>query len=314
MSVKHAIFGFLSLGLMMGALAGEAQAAEGVILSPSRLPVAARAALHADITAARARAPSAFSALATVRRGLPELDAQRRGRLAAVTPLLRSIGRDGLFPILAELAVDAPARGALTDTAWLAWRIGLLEAVGALRDPRAEATLTAIVDGPETDFAVMKAAVEALGKIGNDRVAAKVIALSRVAGPRQAAALAGMGECRRAKVAEALSAAIQARPAEETARLVIRSLGNVGSAWAWKTPAVAVSGEEALVRSTAVRALVAAFVAYEGDVRRGATDAILVVDDPSTPALIAAARKGQSAAVVAELDRLAQRFATSPLH
>lgn len=314
MSAMNRILGFLSVGLVLGALASDAHAADGVVISKGQIPAAARAALIADIAAAKAAHPAAFAAVASVRNSLPALDAQKRGRLAAITPLLRSIGPEGLFPMLGELAVEADARADLTDTAWLAWRMGLLEAVGSIRDGRSEATLTAIVDGPETDFAVMKAAVEALGKVGTDSAASRLVALSKRASPKQAAVLAGMGECRRIKAAEALSLAIGARPSGETARLVIRSLGNVGSAWAWKTPAVARSGEESAVRSLAAKALVGAFVAYEGETRKGALMAILVVDDPSTPALIAAAKKGASPAVAAELDRLAAKFAKSPLH
>lgn len=312
MSVRRTLFGILSASLVMAALSGDARA-DGVAIPAARLPAAARTALLTEIDAARKAQPSAFAALATVRTALPELDAQKRGPLASVTPQLRSIGNDGLFPMLAELAVEALPRGDLTDTAWLAWRIALLEAVGSIRDPRAEATLTAIVDGPETDFAVMKAAVEALGKVASDTAVARLIALSKTAGPKQKAAFAGMGECRRAKVAQALSQLVGARPGEASAKLLIRSLGNVGSAWAWKTPAVAVSGEEAAVRSTAAKALIGAYVAYEGALRHGAGDAILVVDDPSTPTLIEAAKKANPA-LTADLDNLAQRYANSPLH
>jgi RNase P/RNase MRP subunit POP5 len=174
--------------------------------------------------------------------------------------------------------------------------------------------LRAVVDGPESNFAVMKAAAEALGKVGTDSAAARLVALAKAAGPKQKAVLAGMGECRRTKVAEALAAALRGRPDEATAKLVLRSLGNVGSAWAWKTPVIAVSGEEAAVRSIAAKALVSAFVAYEGDARSDAASAILVVDDASTPALIAAAKQKATAEVRAELDKLAVRFANSPLH
>jgi HEAT repeat protein len=312
MSVRKAILGVLSAGLVLGALAGEASAAEGVVIHPSLIPAGARATLLADIESAKTAHPSAFVAVAEVRKQLPELDAKKRGRAAPVTPMLKSIGAPGLFPMLAELAVEASARGDLTDSAWSAWRVGLLEAVGSIRDPRSEAVLTAILESPEADFAVVKAAAEALGKVGTDRAAAKLVAMSKAAGPKQKAILAGMGECRRTKTTEALAKALAARPDEETAKLVIRSLGNAGSAWAWKTPAIAVSGEEAAVRKLAAQALVDAFVAYEGEARKGASSAILVVADPSTPGLIEAAKK-QKPALTSELDALAARFTKSPI-
>lgn len=313
MSARSILFGLFSAGLLLGALSGSASAAEGVVIPAARIPAAARATLIAEIDALKRTNPGAFSALAAKRKLLPDLDAQKRGRLAPLTPMLKAMGPTGLFPMLAELAVEANARGDLTDTAWLAWRVGLLEAVGSLHDARSEATLAAILDGPETDFAVMKAAAEALGRVGTDSAASKLVALSRAAGPKQKAVLAGMGDCRRTKTTEALAKALAARPDEETAKLLFRSLGNAGSAWAWKTPVVAASGEEAAVRKAAAKALVSGFIAYAG-VRQLASDAILVVDDPSTPALIAAAKKRADAALWAELDKLEARFAQNPIH
>ena len=316
MSMRSIFVGVLSTALVFGALSavsGGASAAEGVVIAPGRIPSAARATLLAEIDSARQSNPAVFVAVATVRSQVAELDANKRGRLAAITPFLKSIGPEALFPMLAELAVDAPARGDLTDTAWAAWRIGLLEAVGSIRDPRSEGVLIAILESPETDFAVVKAAAEALGKVGSDRAAAKLVLFAKAAGPKQTAILAGMGECRRTVTTDALAKALAANPDAATARLVIRSLGNAGSAWAWKTPIIQVSGEEAAVRRAAAKALVRAFVAYEGEARKAAEKSILVVDDASTPALIEAAKKSASPALAAELDALAARFAKSPI-
>lgn len=317
MRSKHALVTALCAGMFLsalGLLAGEAMAAEGVLIGSGRLPAAARTTLVAEIQKARAATPAAFDKLDDLRKQLPEIDAAKRGRLAAMTPALKALGTDALLPMLEELAVESDGRGSLTETAWLAWRVALLEAVGALRDPRSAAVLTAILESPQTELPIVQAAAEALGKLGTDAAAAKLSALAAVAGPKQAGVLAGMGECRRASIAGALAGAIAPLPADgEAAKRILRSLGNVGSAWAWKTPVVAASGEEAATRKAAATALMGAFVASSGDVRRLAADAILVVDDPSTPALIAAARKGASAALHAELDALAARFAQSPI-
>lgn len=316
MRMRSFFIGVLSAALVFGALSAassDASAAEGVVIGPGQVPSAARAALLAEIQKARQSNPAPFLAVAAVRAQLAELDANKRGRLAAVTPYLKSIGAEALFPMLAELAVDAPARGDLTDTAWAAWRIGLLEATGAIRDPRSEAVMIAILESPETDFAVVKAAAEALGKVGSDRAAAKLVLLSKASGPKQAAILAGMGECRRVLTTEALAKTLAVTTDIATAKLVIRSLGNAGSAWAWKTPIIQVSGEEAVVRRTAAKALVSAFVAFEGEARKAAEKSILVVADPSTPALIESAKKNASPALAAELDALAARFAKSPI-
>jgi hypothetical protein len=92
----------------------------------------------------------------------------------------------------------------------------------------------------------------------------------------------------------------------------VKSLGHVGSAWAWKT--LADRSDEAASRETAARALVTAFVQYDGEVREAAAKALLVVDDSHTVALIEAARRGAPADVALALDELARRVANNPTH
>jgi HEAT repeat protein len=286
--------------------------ADGVLTAPGRLSAKDRGALVTEVDKARAAVPTSFAAVASLRAQLPELDADKRGRLAPITPMLKSMGTDGLFPMLSEIALDAQPRAALSDSAWTAWRVGLLEAVGSLRDPRSAPVLVSILDGTETDFAVVKAAAEALGKVGTDAAASKLIAMAKRAGPKQQAVLAGMGDCRRERVANHLATVIAGKPDADTAKLVIRALGNVGSAPAWRTSVVAVSGEETATRAAAAKALVGAFVAYSGELRQHASNAIMVVDDPSTVALITAAKKTASGTLAADLDKLATRFAKNP--
>jgi hypothetical protein len=65
------------------------------------------------------------------------------------------------------------------------------------------------------------------------------------------------------------------------------------------------------VRATAAAALVDAFV-REPSLRSEASNALMVVDAPSTPALVAAAKPFASSDTVAALDRLLARFAANP--
>lgn len=290
-----------------------AQEQGGAVTSPARLSVKARAQLGADIAAAKASHPEIFATLQRIRAELPDLDANKRGRLAPLTPALKAMGVQAVPALLNEIAVDAAPRGELTDDAWLAWRLGLVEATGMLRDVRAEPVLAALVDGPNGEFLLMKAAAEALGRMGTDTAAAKLIGLARTEGPKQLAVLAGMGECRRARVAGALAQTLSARPEPKVAFHVVKSLQNVGSDWAWQTPVISKSGEEAQVRGAAAKALVAAFVAYDGEVREAALKALLVVNHDGTPALIAQAKTDASPSLKAELERLAQRFDNGPL-
>ncbi|UQA58193.1 hypothetical protein [Polyangium aurulentum] len=312
-TMRALAIGILSAGMLLGALAGEALAGEGVLIAPDRLAPQDRAALVTAIDAAKAQSPSAFQTLAELRRDLPTLDANKRGRLVAITPILKGMGKEALLPMLNELAVDAKGRGDLTETAWLAWRVGLLEAVGMLRDSRSTAVLGAIVEGPESEFPVVRAAASAYGKLGTDAVAQKLIALAKVKSPKQKGILAGMGDCRRRPVADALASMLAARPDADTATLLARSLGDVGSSWAWQTPVIAASGEESAVRAIAAKALVGSYLRYEGETREAIAKAILLVDHDATPSLLATAKANAGTADQAALDALAQRFSKNPI-
>jgi hypothetical protein len=312
-TMRALAIGILSAGIWLGALAGDALAGEGILIGPDRLAPQDRAALITAIDAAKAQSPSAFQTLAELRRDLPALDANKRGRLVPIAPILKGMGKDALMPMLNELAVDAQGRGDLTETAWLAWRVGLVEAVGMLRDGRSQPVLGAILEGPETEFPVVRAAASAYGKLGTDQVAQKLVALAKAKSPKQKAILAGMGDCRRRPVAEALASMLTARPDADTATVLARSLGDVGSSWAWQTPVISASGEEDVVRGAAAKALVGAYLRYEGETREAIGKAILLVDHASTPSLIAAAKHGAGTADSAALDALAQRLSKNPI-
>ncbi len=87
-----------------------------------------------------------------------------------------------------------------------------------------------------------------------------------------------------------------------------------GSAWAWKTPIVKASGDENAVRAAAARALIASYLRYEGETRLAIGKAVLLVDHPDTPTLIAAQKKTARGEQIAALDELAAKFQKSPIH
>jgi hypothetical protein len=214
-----------------------------------------------------------------------------------------------------ELAFEATPRGELTDSAWTAWRAGLVEAIGTWRDPRTEPVLRAVLDGDDTDSLLIRVAAEAVGRLGTDAGAARLVELASTPGPKQAAVLAGMGGCRRVVAVDALTRALAANPDAETAVAIVKSLGTAGNWGAWSTPALdPLRGEEEAVRSKAARALVDAFTTWDGHVRRAASNALMVVDWAGTPALIAEARAtaGADPVVLDALDALAARFAKNP--
>jgi hypothetical protein len=292
------------------ATASEARA-DGVLAGPGQVAAPHRAALSARIHTARQQHPDWFARVGALRDRAASLDAHKRGRLAPISPLLRAQGANALLPMLEMIAFDAKPRAGLNDTAWRALRAGLLEAVGELRDPDARPVLEAVLDGPEADPMVVRAAAEALAKLGGDQQAAKLTSLARIAGPRQPALIEGLGQCRRLACVTALSEVLAAHPSAPIALAAVRALGTAGAAWAWKTPSVAVhASDESAVRETAARALVDAFSIPE--LRAAASNALMMVDAPSTPTLIADKRQSAPASLAAELDRLAERFARNP--
>jgi hypothetical protein len=195
--------------------------------------------------------------------------------------------------------------------------VALLEAVGSLRDARSRPVLIAALESNERDFAVLRAAANALGRESSDAVTTKLLALeSSLKGDKRRAVWSGLGNCRRTLAAQRLAAVLSGASARKDLEILARALGDVGSAWAWETPAVSKSGEQAAVRSAAAQALVEGYAAHFDNQEVGEllTRAVLVVDHPDTKALIAAAKSGADARLAAALDALATRFDDSPLH
>jgi HEAT repeat protein len=215
--------------------------------------------------------------------------------------------------MLEHAALAAPPRGTLSPSAWLAWRLGLIEAMGALRDPQAEPVLLALFRARLGDPRLERAAAVAYAKLGTEPVALRLIRAARGAAPNRRHALRALGHCRRQSSAAFLAQQLAGQPTEGDAEVLARALGDVGSAWAWRTPIIAASGEEQGVRRTAAHALVAAYATQRATVRQIIAKALLVVDHPDTMAIIRAERRKAPPASRSTLDELRRRFARSPL-
>jgi hypothetical protein len=291
----------LSLCASLGSGAGVAQSATpSAILAPSiKLD---RAAWAASIASARLRSPASFTIVGAVRGQLLSLDAHKRGPLAPIPARLQGLGKDAVEALAEQLLNDDTT---LPESARTAWRAGILETLGALRDPRTRELAAPLLDDP--DYVVARAAAEAIGKLGDD--AAVIILAPRIAAQQKSAI---DGSCRRRGIASALAGVVAARPSTEIAKVTAKALGELGASWAWKTGKVPAPAEEHDVRSMAARSLIALFVGYDGEVRLAASNALMVVDDPSTPALIAAAKSSASSDTIAALDSLAARFGRNP--
>lgn len=290
-----------------------ASAGSGALVSPRRVAPAARAELARQIDRAKQQDRAAFQWLTAARASVARLDERKRGSLAAIGPRLKTLGPRALLPMLEHAALNAPSRGSLSSSAWLAWRLGLIEAVGSFRDPRAEPVLRAMVEAELPEAPLRRAAAVAYGKLGTEAVATRLMQRAGRSSTARAVALTALGHCRRTVAAKFLAEQLQRQPSENEVVRIARALGDVGSAWAWRTPIIARSGEAQTVRRIAAQALVDAYPAGSVRARQMMARALLVIDHPDTPSFIDSARRRASPEGQERLGRLRDRFRRSPL-
>lgn len=299
--------------LLCGLAVAAPALAAPLAIDAAKLPSQTRTELRTNIDKARVSDPAAFKEVREIVAHAREADKRARGRKAPVALHLAGLGTKALLPMLELVAFDTSALAPNESAADRASvQRDLVEAIGLLKDARALPVLVAVL-AKDGDFATTRTAAEAVGRLDSDEAASTLVAsLGKASGERATAILAGMGSCHRAVIARTLADRLAARPDDVTAKHVVKSLGQVGNAWAWKT--LSERGDEAAAREAAAKALVVAYVQYGGEVREAAAKALLVVDDAHTPALVEAARRGASADVALALDELANRLATNPTH
>lgn len=303
----------VTLSLALLAMSAPASAA-GAGLDPNELTPATRATLKAEIARARVETPELFKAVADIASRAREIEASGRARGIPLTLHFKPLGHRALYPLLEELAFDSHAPKDLPPVAASALRLGLIESVGTIRDARAVPVIAKILELSRDDRTTRSAA-EALARIGTDDamdilVAGATKARADGAAARERAILVGMHDARREAAARFLAKRLRDAADDETARVLAKSLGGVGNAWAWST--LSDQREARATRAVAAEALVDAFVRFRGEAREQAAKALLVVDDASTPSLIAIARRSASGELAADLDRLERRLATNP--
>lgn len=313
----------LVAALLLGTIAFDASAAApGLAVDAAELPAKARTSLKNDIDKARVETPDLFCQVQDVANHAAELDAGARRPGVPLTMHFKVLGPRALMPMLELLAFDGHAPTDLTPTARAALRVGLVEAVGIIRDARAVPVLSRIALR-DRDVDMTRASADALGRIGTDdaydsllvalAAADSAAATSTGSSERAHALIAGVGSSRRVDAATLLAKRLDresSHPDGATAKAIAKALGTAGNAWAWKTLANRADG--ATVREIAARALVKAYVAYPGEARIAALNALLVVDDSHTNALVAAARSGASVDEASALDALSSRLAKNP--
>ena len=293
----------LSVACAALAVAPSAEAAPTptTTLQAARLAPQVEADLKRQIAVARAADPGAFQSVRDVALQAKDLDARARGRKAPIALRLHAMGPKALLPMIEMVA--------FTETE-PAFKRDLVEAIGLFKDTRAMPVLTMLLDREADEMTTRFVSQAVARQQSNEAVQVLTSRLTAASGARATAILGGMGDCQREAIAKVLADRLSARPDEATARVIAKSLGGTGNAWAWKT--MATRTEESATRAAAARALVSAYAHYTGEARQAASNAVMVVDAPETTALIAAAKHGASADTVVALDALAARFANNP--
>ncbi len=282
----------------------------GIALRADALAEPPRATLLKDIEAYQKSTPTAFDALRKVRGHKPEVYRALRNPLPllAVTRELRALGSSALLPMLNELVFEARPREGASDAEWNALREALLDTVGLLRDRRAAPVLLAAFEQNSLDLNARTAAARGLGRLGGD---AELAALTRhlsPGDPGRAAALAGLGECKRIESAAALSGLLAQESDEAEATRVAHAMGSLASSWAWKAMGPHRQGEGLEVRLTVAKSLVPAFARLRTDGRDQARKSLLLAEHPDTLALIDAEIARSDATTAVALRALKQRF------
>lgn len=313
-TMKH--LGLAAAFALMFSLHTSDASAAGVALDGAALPAAARTELTKEIARANADVPELVKQVRDVAARARDLDQASRLQGAPLTMHFKAFGPRAFGPMVDLLAFDPHAAKDLSGTPAIALRLGLIEAIGIIRDARAIPVFAHLLDARSSDFDTQRAAAEGLARLGTDdalAVITKSFASARGT-DRERAILSGLHDARREAAAKLLAAKLDAPDTDEAAaKIAAKSLGGVGNAWAWKTVSQART-EEAATRALAARALVKTYVRFTGEARDQAAKSLLVVDDPSTASLVADAKKSANADTVRALTALEQRLAKNPTH
>lgn len=231
-----ALTNILCAAALGGALlfsAGSARA-DGIVVAPSALAPDARKSLEQQIQTARAQNPAAFEAIKNLKGHRFEYYKNNRNPFPTVARELRALGPAGLMPMLEALAVQQPERGSLTNEEWDALALGMLDAVGMIRDPRARPVVLAAFETGGLRPKVVAAAGRALGRLGGDQELAMLVKHAKDGDALAPYAVAGLGWMRRVESAKHLAALLASTKDATLAATAAEALGTVGSSWAWR--------------------------------------------------------------------------------
>jgi hypothetical protein len=290
---------FLHVALLGAALflASATASAAGIVIDAGALEPAARATLEAQIASSRAANPKAFEAVKNVKGHRPEHYRNNRNPYPTAARELRGLGR-GAHADARGARLQAPPRGDLTNQEWDALATGMFEAVGMLRDARARPVLLAAFEANGLRPAVRSATARALGRLGGDAELALLVKYAKAGDPFELSAIDGLGQLRRIESAQHLATRLASSKDAAVANAAARSLGILGSSWAWRART---QGRKTglAVRKGVRRGVGKAMAKRSGTTQTTIADSILMVEHPDSVALLGAARPAAGSAAQA---------------
>jgi len=281
--------------------------ANGLAAKATDIPQAERVKLLAEIAALKQSNPTAFKEVHDVKGHLPEGYLKQRNPVPLVGRELRRLGKSALLPMLEALAIKEPPRRGAAAHEWEALKVGMLEAVGVLRDVRSAAVLHAIFKGKQS-HPVEQTAGEAMGKLC-DASSLELLRVSLSAGQKRTSAIHGLGQCRRLAAAKLLTAELATVGSPGEARLIARSLGKLGSSWAWQAKGPQWAAEGAKVRKLLAVALVRSYLRFgDRDTRDAHRVGLTMVKHIDTRAIVNNEASSADASTLSALKVIAKRI------
>ncbi len=298
---------FFAGGALVALLSLSAEArADGLAVGSSRIAPASRTKLAEDIAAFKSAEPGVRAKVRDVQSVKPEVYGKFQNPKPEASRELRRLGKDALVPMLEALAFDASQPG-LAAHEREALKLGMIEAVGYLKDSRSVPVLTAIFADEAEQTATALAAATALGMVC-DTAAVQLLERKAFDGSKtRLAALSGLGQCRSVQTANTLASALRGAQDDATRQVIIQALGTLGSSWAWAALGKDNADTGAKVRVQACDVLIETFVAAPAR-RAESKRAILKCEASNAIARIQAAKRGQNADTVKALEDLEKKL------
>jgi hypothetical protein len=278
-----AIVTFVSLGSSAGAEPLVPLAPEARQLVERKIRLARTRADLVQIGKLRGLQPEVYGA---TRAGRPEVGRE-----------LAALGPGALWPMMEMLAVSGYPQP-LSPLEREALVVGLLEAMGTIRDPDAAPTLRAVLDAPSATPATRRSAARALGALCRDEDVRSLSDRARGGDARSIAALEGLGACRSETAMRALTNGLEAARTDEQATAAARGLAGAGSSWAREASGTGGADQRA------TEALVAAYPLWSDRAQKEIKVALATIADPRTERLIRTAAASSDPATRTELETL----------